>query len=221
MKKNKKSLIFNLLIILFEIIGFILTIKNNGKISFEYYTEDSNILALGSSLLFCYYLIRKKDIPRNVQLFKYMTTICMTVTFLVVLFILIPMYKFDFNFFLFKGSLLYHHLICPLLTIISFLFLDKLDDFKRKDTIIALSFTIIYAIILITLNILGIVDGPYPFLMVRKQSIKMSLIWCIIFTSFDYIIALLLSGFKIMNEGGLLHGSVESKWIYKKNKKRK
>ena len=43
--------------------------------------------------------------------------------------------------------------------------------------IIGLAFTIIYAIVLITLNILDIISGPYPFLKVKEQSIPMTIMW--------------------------------------------
>ena len=50
MSKKKLSIIFNSLIVLFEIIGIIVVIKTNNRLAIEYYTEDSNILALFSSL---------------------------------------------------------------------------------------------------------------------------------------------------------------------------
>ena len=46
MSKKKLSIIFNSLIVLFEIIGIIVVIKTNNRLAIEYYTEDSNILAL-------------------------------------------------------------------------------------------------------------------------------------------------------------------------------
>ena len=189
---NKKSLIFNLIIVILEIIGFIVTLNINHKISYEYYTEDSNILALFSSLLFVIYLISKKKIPRWLQLFKYMTTICLTVTFLVVILILAPMYQFNYGFLLFHNSLLYQHLLCPVLSIIVFIFFDDISILKIKDTFIGISLTILYAVVLIVLNFFELVSGPYPFLMVHNQSIFMSIFWLIIILGLTYLIAFLL-----------------------------
>ena len=200
MKKKNISLLMNILIVFLEIVGFIITIKNNHKISFEYYTEDSNLVALFSSLFFSYFLIRKKEIPRFVQLFKYMTTICLTITFLVVIFILIPMYRFNFNFFLFQGSLLYHHLLCPILAMLSFLLFDNLNNISKKDIKVGLSITLIYSFIIIVCNLIGAVEGPYPFLMIKKQSILESMIWFILLTTIDLIIAYSLLDIKIKKE---------------------
>ena len=190
--KNKKSLYLNLIIVILEIIGFIITIGVNKRIGYEYYTQDSNILALISSLLFVILLISKKDIPRWLQLFKYMTTICLTVTFLVVIFILAPMLEFNFGYLLFHNELLYQHLLCPVLSIITFLLFDNICILKRRDSFLGISLTTLYAIILVTLNYFELVSGPYPFLMVHKQSIFMSIFWFITILGLAYLIAFLL-----------------------------
>ena len=52
MKKEKIALIINIIILVLEVIGFGNTIINNHKIAIEYYTNDSNLIALISSLLF-------------------------------------------------------------------------------------------------------------------------------------------------------------------------
>lgn len=190
--KRKISLILNILIVILEIIGFILIFKNQGKISFEYYTEDSNILLLITSLIFVIYLIRNKEIPNWLSMLKYISTIGVTLTFLVVIFILAPMLNFDYSKMLLDGALLYQHLLCPILSIITFLFFDSLGEYSRKDNIKSLSLTIIYSIILITLNILEIVKGPYPFLMVREQTILVSVMWFTIIGIMVYGIAFIL-----------------------------
>ena len=64
MKKRKVAIILNVLIIIFEIIGFIITYNNNHRIAIEYYTEDSNILALITSIIFLIYLLFNKKIPK-------------------------------------------------------------------------------------------------------------------------------------------------------------
>ena len=46
MNKERKSFIFNLLIVVFEIAGLLTGIIMNHRISYEYFTEESNILAL-------------------------------------------------------------------------------------------------------------------------------------------------------------------------------
>jgi len=73
------------------------------------------------------------------------------------------------------------HVLCPVLAIISFIFFDSNEiENSLKNNLRSLYFTIIYAIILISLNILNVVSGPYPFLKVNQQSPLMSLFWIVL-----------------------------------------
>lgn len=85
--------------------------------------------------------------------------------------------------------MLYHHTLCPILAILSFVFVEK---YENLNTIHGLYFTIIYAIIMISLNVLKVVEGPYPFLLVYKQPIIHSIIWTVIIFAITYAIALIL-----------------------------
>ena len=190
--KKKISIVLNVLIIVFEIVGLIVTYKLNKRISIEYYTEDSNILTMFSSLIYVIFLIKNDKLPKWAEMFKYMTTICLTVTFLVVLFILSPMYNFNYLYLLTHGSLLYQHLLCPIFSIVTFIFFDKLNKYDIKDSFKGNSLTIIYAFILIILNIFRKTEGPYPFLMVYNQSTLMSIIWFIAIIGLSYLIGLIL-----------------------------
>lgn len=192
MRKRKISLYLNIILIILEMIGFWFTIKKNGRLGIEYYTEDSNILATITSILFVGYLLFKKKIPYFLKLLKYFSVIGLTITFIVVLFILAPMYNFNYGFMLFHDELLFHHLLCPLLAIILFLFIDDLEVYSLKDNLLSLSITILYGTILVILNIVKVVDGPYPFLQINNQSIIMSILWGLIIITLAYIIAFLL-----------------------------
>ena len=192
MRKRKISLYLNIILIILEMIGFWFTIKKNGRLGIEYYTEDSNILATITSILFVGYLLFKKKIPYFLKLLKYFSVIGLTITFIVVLFILAPMYNFNYSFMLFYDELLFHHLLCPLLAIILFLFIDDLEVYSLKDNLLSLSITILYGTILVILNIVKVVDGPYPFLQINNQSIIMSILWGLIIITLAYIIAFLL-----------------------------
>ena len=192
MNKRKISIILNSIIVILEIISLIMSVNLHNRLAIEYYTIDSNILALISSLIFTIYLLTKKNIPRWLKIFKYTTTICLTVTFIVVIFILSPMYNYNYVYFLFYKELLYQHFLCPILGIITFLFFDNFNKFTKKDNILGMNMTLTYGIIIIILNILDIVEGPYPFLMIKKQSILASIIWIIVVLSIAYLIAYIL-----------------------------
>lgn len=192
MKKKDISILLNLLVIIFEITGLIISYNNMNRIAIEYYTEDSNLIALVCSTIYLIYMIGKKKIPKWLSKFKYITNINLAITFLVVLFVLIPIDNFRFKAYLIDGTMKYHHLICPILSVYSFIFFDDLCKFNKKDIYFGLIITLIYAIVMIILNIFDLVVGPYPFLMVKNQTILASVFWCITILGFSYIIAFLL-----------------------------
>lgn len=170
MKKEKKALILNILIIIFEIIGLVYTVYQSHSLMIEYYTIDSNIITLISSLLFVIFYKKKKGFVKDI---RFLATILLTVTFLVVVFILCPMQNFNYKLLMFTDTYYIFHTLCPILTVVSYIFFEEGSNKK----IIGLAFTIIYAIVLITLNILDIISGPYPFLKVKEQSIPMTIMW--------------------------------------------
>ena len=96
---------------------------------------------------------------------------------------------FNFKLYLFDGVMLFHHTICPILALVSFLFYDDLGKIERSDIIGGLGFTILYSIVLIILNLYDLVKGPYPFLMIKNQTIIASIIWFILIYALAYFIA--------------------------------
>lgn len=57
---------------------------------------------------------------------------------------------------------------------------EKEPHLNTKSAFTATIPTLIYAILLIILNIVGAVDGPYPFLRVMNQPLYMSFVWFIV-----------------------------------------
>ena len=186
MSKNKE-LLFNLYFIIFELIGIIMTSMSLHRLAFEYYTEDSNLFALIITIIYVIFLLLNKKIPRIINILRLSSLLGLFVTFLVVLFILLPMLNFNF-IFLFSGANFFLHLICPVLFFYIYMFLDKKNNFNKKEIFITLIPTFIYSAIIITLNIFKIVDGPYPFLRVYNQPIYMSIIWFVIIVGGAYIL---------------------------------
>lgn len=181
MKKNKKmAIIFNILIIIFEIIGITIYVANNKGFDFSYYTHDSNILALISSSIYLIYLLSNKEVSKLVSILRYTSTVALSITFIVVLFVLIPMNNFNFSELLFRKAMPYFHIICPLLSFISYIFFEKHYLSGIKDIIRGYYYTIVYTLTLIILNMLTIVDGPYPFLRVKNNTFIYSLFYFIV-----------------------------------------
>ena len=196
-KEVRLSFILNALIVILEIAGIIISYKVMNRLSIEYYTIDSNILALCSSLIYCIYIFLNKKIPKWLSMFKYITTIGLSVTFIVVLFILLPMAGYNLYAMFVSDSLIFHHLLCPLIGIITFIYFDKLNDYTFKDSFYGLIFTAIYSIVLIILNIKNIVDGPYPFLRVKYQSVSTSIVWFIVIYLIAYFISFTLRKYRL------------------------
>lgn len=185
MKKKKIALILNLIIVLLELLGFGYTLYKQHYIALEYYTNDSNLITLIGSLLFIVFYKRKKEFIKDI---RFLSTVLLTITFLVVVFILCPMYNFNYKLLMFTDTFFIYHTLCPILCFISYIFFEE----GSKKKYLGLMFTILYSIVLITLNFINIVDGPYPFLRVRVQSPIMIITWGTIIIGSSYLIGILL-----------------------------
>ncbi|MBR3145994.1 MAG: hypothetical protein IKF47_01895 [Bacilli bacterium] len=186
MSKKKLALIVNIIILVLELIAFGKSLFTEHSIAVEYYTNDSNIIALISSLLFIIFYSKEKEFVKDI---RFVSTSCLTVTFLVVIFVLCPMYNFNYKLLMFTDNFLIFHTIVPILSIFSYI---ALEDRSSKNYL-CLVFTIIYSIVLVTLNILNLVKGPYPFLMVTTQNPLMSLLWGVIIIGGSYVIGICLN----------------------------
>ncbi len=189
--RKKLAILLNSLIVIFEIIAVYISVKAHGRYPFEYYTDLSNLLALFTSLLFTYYLVFKTYVPRYVNVLKYASTVGLILTFLVVVFILAPMYRFDYIYLFTHEAMFFTHLICPVLGAITFIFFDGIKV-TTKDMHYSMYPTFIYAFVLIALNACAFFDGPYPFLRVRNQSILASVLWFLLIMFICNVIALVL-----------------------------
>ena len=74
----------------------------------------------------------------------------------------------------------YTHTLCPIVSIISFLYFERHIFKGWKAVWIALIHTILYAILAITLNIAKVWEGPYPFLMVYKNPVWQTIAYSIV-----------------------------------------
>lgn len=189
MNKRKISIILNIILVILELIGIFIVFKLSGLSSIVYYTLDSNILSLISSIIYLSFIINNKKVPKIVSLLKYISVVCLTITFLVVVLILAPMYEFNYYWLLIKDASFFVHLSCPITALVSFLFFEKHDLKDKFDKYRGFYFTILYALIIVPLNILSIVEGPYPFLYVKKNSLFVSIIWAFVILGFSFLIS--------------------------------
>ena len=189
MNARKLQIIINILIIILEIIGFVLVINQIGVKTLEYYTEDSNFLLLLSSTIFLIYLCKNKEFPQWLKSLRFVAVVSTTLTLFVVLTVLSWTTDWGLYYLLFGDSMLYHHTLCPILAIISFICIERYENLNVMNGLI---FTLIYALVMIPLNILKIVIGPYPFLMVYKQTVPQTIFWIFIIFIITCGIALIL-----------------------------
>lgn len=172
------ALLMNLVVVVMEIMTTLHSIVLYGAGMFQYYTIDSNLLALFSSFLYIL-LFCKKEKPLWLSFIQLMVTVNLTLTFLVALFVLSSTIPGSVRGIMLSGDALYQHTLCPILTFISFIFFAKdlrLTEKLRGTVILP---TLFYAIVMILLNAMRVVNGPYPFLRVYEQPLWQSILWCI------------------------------------------
>lgn len=63
------------------------------------------------------------------------------------------------------------------------------NEDQKKDSALAMIPTVIYGIVLYTLNYFRMTDGPYPFLRVHEQPWYMSVVWFVALAAAAYGIA--------------------------------
>jgi len=192
----------NILLVIMEAIGLVLMVKlyqsyNLHPIGWlKYYTQLSNIFSMLAAMAVVFFtardLIKNTDsIPFIVRLVKFSSTCCLTETFLVTMFVLAPMGMMGgFIPIMFEGPNLYHHFLCPIMSVLSLCLLEKGEKLTINHCIYAMIPTLIYGTFSITLNILKIWHGPYPFLYVYEQPFYMSLFWAVVILGGAFAITL-------------------------------
>ena len=88
--------------------------------------------------------------------------------------VLIPMGG-DAKILLWSGNGLYHHVLCPVISTASYIIIEK---HAGGDWIwLPVALTFIYGMVMLYLNGIRKVDGPYPFFRVHDQSVSATVLW--------------------------------------------
>ena len=153
-----------------------------------YYTQNSNHFLLIATMIHLWFLLKKKPVPKEVNRLKYIATCTTTVTLVVAVTYLLPTRMQPFITFL-NGANLFQHTLCPILGIVSLLFMDPLE---KRDSRLALIPTGLYALVLTPLNYFRVLSGPYPFLRVHDQPWYMSVVWLLAISLVAFLVAVLL-----------------------------
>lgn len=145
--------------------------------SLLYYTIQSNIfvmLTAAVTLVFECRKIKGKPIANAVYTLRFISTVDITLTFVVFALMLSPVFVLQNNaaYLASPGNLLVHNLL-PLAAIFDWCFFGSSRHFKKRHTLYALIFPLVYCIFMLTRSFLGLtVDGnlvPYFFLDYQKS----------------------------------------------------
>ena len=173
--------LFNIAIIILEIIGLIITFRQVRWKMFIYYTILSNCLALVASIL---YLM---DHPLAGVL-RYVSVCMLVMTLLITLFVLSPAVG-SVKLLMVDGNGLYHHTLCPILSLVSYVFFEKHTNLWILPVIVSL----IYGLAMIYLNHLGKMTGPYHFFEIRRMGAKKTALWVVALIVVISLISLVVS----------------------------
>ena len=148
-----------------------------------FYTQLSNMVALLSSI--CYVI--KSDAEFTVTM-RYLSTVMLTMTVLVTLCILIPAGA-GFVRMMLSGNGLFHHTLCPAISITSYILWEKHSSMWLLPVIV----TFIYGMVMLYLNYAKLAEGPYPFFRIYDQSKKATVIWMMALTVIITLISLAIT----------------------------
>lgn len=184
------AMILNIILAVLGVIGLALCLKQNGDLYLNYYTQQSVILSTIAAAVMAFFWWRKLKKPKTkvpmwAILLKYASVVSLTITFLVVLLVLIPIYATEMGFWnatgwlLLSSSMVYTHTLCPIIAAVLFLFFERHQFSGWKKVFIALIPTFLYAAVAIILNIAKVWDGPYPFLRVYVNPIWQTILYVV------------------------------------------
>ena len=190
-KNNKLAILCNSMMIILSCVGLYFASQESNVLLF--YTNDSNILLLISCVVYILTLLIKKDVPFISLVLRFTASASLALTF-VTIFYLASTYDGDYLngllFYFTNGSFLFFHLLNPIISVLSFTLFEGDRRLNKKKTIyLALIPTIVYALVLVILNVTGKAVGPYPFLMVERNSPLISVISAVIILVLNYLLA--------------------------------
>ena len=204
-KKTIVGIVLSAILFILEIIAMVQYATAWGYYDFKYYTLCSNFLAMVFSGLWIIKNVFKIENKVYHNILKYLgltTALCLTVTFVVVLTILVPLAMNQteivyengaFYHYVLEMPNLFHHLICPILFVCLFIFVYDYQYKKYIDNLYSIIFTILYAIVLIILCAFGVCEPPYPFLDVQNNTIGMDIVWFIVIIGAAILFSLLIT----------------------------
>ena len=172
-----------LIIVILEARGLFLSVGDRRWKVFAFYTQLSNIATAISAV----FVLVFGETPFTILL-RYLSSCMLLMTFFVTSCILIPMGG-DPKLMLLSGNGLYHHLIIPIVSVGSYLLIERHVQ-SPTAVLVPTALTFLYGMIMLWVNYKDIFDGPYPFFRVKNQSAKATILWMFALTAAIALIAL-------------------------------
>ena len=158
------------IIIILELTAFKKSLKWHGlKKNFIFYTQISNLITLISAVLLVVFGTKEP-----VEVLRYLSVCMLVMTFFVTACILVPM-SGKAKELLFSGSGLYHHLIIPVVSTLTYEFFEK--RVSVAWVWLPAAVTLAYGLIMLYFNYTKRIEGPYPFFLIRSNGVKMTVVW--------------------------------------------
>ena len=180
MSIGTSALVANILVLILEARGLYISISARKWQVLAYYTQLSNIVtAIASVCLLCF------GAGSFTAGFRYLSTCMLTMTFLITLFVLVPMGG-GFRKLMLSGNGLYHHTLCPAVSVTSYILWEQ----HNTILIVPILVTLVYGIIMLLMNYYRKFDGPYPFFRVHNQSRTATAIWVLVLLAIITVISL-------------------------------
>lgn len=181
----------NALLVILAAAGFWRAVPESGWLMVVYYTHLSNAVALVSALLLVVALLRGGVVPGWVRSLRYVATCMLVLTFLVSLLVLVPLGSSFVGMF-FQGSGLFHHLLCPAVSLISYLVVEDKTTLRRP-WMLMVAVTLFYGLTFLLLNTWNLYLGPYPFLEVHNQSWVETVVWFLVLVGSAWVVGVALA----------------------------
>ena len=211
--KTKISLILNYLIFIFVVLGTVImftgykftylkepVLEAKGLAVFKFFTVDSNILMGISAIIFAHkerkLLTRKiNDIPLGYYILKFMATVSVCLTFLIV-FLYLGRIAEGGLISLLQNSNLFFHLIIPLLSIVSFTIFEHTDKIKFNYVICGLIPMLLYGIYYV-INIIvhvedGVISPKYDWYWFAQNGVNGIYVTAFTIIAFTYVIGIII-----------------------------
>lgn len=208
-KSQKISLALCLVVFIMAVVGSIMCFGeiyitptkplDHGIRLLKFFTVQSNILGGITAFIYIVYLIREnktqKPIPVAVRILRYIATIDLIITFLVVALFLGFIYEEGY-FLLFVNANFFFHFAIPVINFISFTFFEDAPKMKIKQTLWGLVHMVLYSIFYMTVVIThfhdGAVDIYYDWYAFAQKGLAIAFVCAAILYAITYGLAFLL-----------------------------